>query len=342
MKAHVLNAFFSVMFAILILSAAASHLTTNASYTVPITITAPEQVEISYGDQSGNKLTLKEVVTVVVRGPSELIERHRQRGTINGDFTIPQEDVDAKRPLNIEVIKKRIPEGLTLESVTPSTLDLVYSRRGSRKVYVSAGQIIGKPAPGYRIGNVTCTKNLVSVEGDVALLDKYPGGSQDNLYYKTQAFDLATRGSPPRSTITVQLAVAPPDPSIYIAETVGVRIEIIPELVEEEIEFPIKFVRNPGDEGVAPLKYRVTTKQGPWTRRIKLRGPQATLASIRDAIRANIATDQVPFAFVEDTGLTAAEGDDDLLWIKFRGLPDGVEVVDRKNLQLRIRAERAN
>lgn len=344
MKAHVLNAFFSLVFAILILSAAASHLTTNASYTVPITITAPEQVEISYGDQSGNQLTLKEVVTVVVRGPSELIERHRQRGTIKGDFTVPQEDVDAKRPLNIEVIKKRIPDGLTLESVTPSTLDLTYSRRGSRKVYVSAGQIIGKPAPGYRIGNVTCTKNLVSVEGDVALLDKYPGGSQDNLYYKTQAFDLATRGSPPRSTITVQLAVAPPDPSIHIAETVGVRIEIIPELVEEEIEFPIKFVRNPGegDQGVTPLKFRITTKLGPWTRRIKLRGPQATLASIRDAIRADIGTGQVPIAYVEDTDLTASEGNDDNLTIELRGLPEGVSVVNPNDLILQIHAERPN
>ena len=341
MKAHVLNAFFSLVFAILILSAAATHLTTDASYTVPITITAPEQVEIGYAGQSGNRLTLKGVVTVVVRGPRELLERHRQQGTIKGDYAIPQQEVDEKRPLTTaEILKRRIPEGLTLESVTPATLELTYSRRGSRKVYVSEGQILGKPAAGYRIGTVTCTKNLVTVEGDTTLLDKYPGGSQDNPHYKTQPFDLATRGAPPRSTITVQLAVAPPAPGIQISETVGVRIEIVPELVEEEIEFPIKFVRNPGEDGVAPLPYRVTTKSGRWTRRIKLRGPQATLASIRDAIRANIDTDQVPFAFVQDTGLTTAEGGEDTLWIKLRGLPDGVEVADRNDLMLQIYAKR--
>lgn len=340
MKAHVLNAFFSLVFAILILSAAATHLTTELSYTVPITITAPEQVEIGYAGQSGNRVTLKNVVTVVVRGPRELLERHRQQGTIKGDYAIPQEDVDGKRPLpTAEILKRRLPEGLTLEDVNPPTLELTYSRRGSRKVYVSEGQILGKPAPGYRIGTVTCTKNLVTVEGDVALLDKYPGGSQNNPHYKTQPFDLATRGSPPRSTITVQLAVAPPDPGIQISETVGVRIEIVPELVEEEIEFPIKFVRNPGADGVAPLRFRLTAVEGRWTRRIKLRGPQATLTSIRNALRSNIATAQVPFAFVWDT-VTAQEGDEDDLYIKFRGLPDGVEVVDRKDLILRVKASR--
>jgi hypothetical protein len=339
MKAHVLNAFFSLVFAILILSAAATHLTTELSYTVPITITAPEQVEIGYEGQSGNRLTLKSVVTVVVRGPRELLERHRQQGTIKGDYAIPQEDVDAKRPLpTAEILKRRMPEGLTLEDANPPTLELTYSRRGSRKVYVSEGQILGKPAPGYRIGEVTCTKNLVTVEGDTTLLDKYPGGSQDNPHYKTQPFDLATRGAPPRSTITVQLAVVPPDPGIQISETVGVRIEIVPELVEEEIEFPIKFLRNPGVDGVAPLPYRVTSKR--WTQRIKLRGPRATLIAIRDAIRADIATNQVPLAFVEDAKLTAAEGGADTLWISFRGLPDGVEVVDRDQLRLEVKAER--
>lgn len=340
MKAHVLNAFFSLVFAILILSAAATHLTTDASYSVPITITAPDQVEIGYGGQSGNRLTLKNAVTVVVRGPRELLERHRQQGTIKGDYAIPQEDVDEKSPLpTIEILKRRIPEGLSLESVSPATLELTYSRRGSQRVYVSPGQILGKPAAGYRIGTVTCVKNVVTAEGDETLLEKYPG-SQDNPHYKTQPFDLATRGVAPRSTITVQLPVAPPDPGIQINETVEVRIEIVPELVEEEIEFPIKFVRNPSSDGIAPLPYRVTAKGG-WSRRIKLRGPSATLAAIRDAVRSKIVTNQVPFAYVQDT-LTASEpGAFDSLYIKFRGLPDGVEILSSgDDLMLSITAER--
>lgn len=343
MRAHVLNAFFSIVFAILILSAAASHLTTEASYTVPITITAPGQVELSYEGRSGNRLVLQDAVTVVLRGPSELLERHRQQGTIKGDFLIPQGDVDEEKALNTaDILRKRIPEGLTLESVTPSTLELGYSRRGTRRVYVSPGEILGKPADGYRIAKVSLTKNLVTVEGDVDLLDKYPGGSQGNPHYKTKPLDLATRGSAPRSTITVLLEVVSPDPGIRIVEKVGVKVEIEPELAVEEIEFPIKFVRNPGGEGVAPLKYRVDTERGvPWTRRIKLRGPQATLKAIRDAVRANIATDQVPFAFVENKDLTAKEGADRLP-IRFRGLPDGVEVVDRANLDLSVKVERSN
>ncbi|MBL4848547.1 MAG: hypothetical protein JKY65_23750 [Planctomycetes bacterium] len=343
MRAHVLNAFFSILFAILILSAAASHLTTEVSYTVPITITAPDQVELSYAGQSGNRLVLKGVVTVVLRGPSELLERHRQQGTIKGDYLIPEADVSEGKSLQVQsILQRRIPAGLTLQSVTPSALELSYSRRETRKVYVSPGKIIGRPAPGYRISKVFCTKNLVTVEGDVVLLNKYLGGSQDNPHYKTKPLDLTSRGSAPRSTVTVNLEVVSPDPGLRIAETVEVRVEIVPELVEEEIEFPIKFVRNPGTKGVTPLPYRVTTSKGPWTCRIKLRGPKAVLKAIREQVRNNMATDQVPFVFVEDTGLTTREGGSDNLQIRLRGLPDGVEVVDRSQLWLGVDTVRSN
>lgn len=344
MRAHLLNAFFSLVFAVLILSAAASHLTTHVTVVVPIRVTAPTDVLVSYGERTGTILDLNDAVTIEISGPREVIERHRQQGTFKATYALERpSDLSGKVPVSVEeLLRKRIPKGLTLLEVAPATLELGYSQRIRALVYVSPGEVIGQPAPGYRITGITVKPNRVEARGEASVLERFPGASEGNPNYKTEPLKLSSDGAAPRSTVTVPLEVVPPAPGIEIPTQVEVEVKIEPELIEAELEFPVFLVRKPREGAVTPLDYKVVAKQGAWTRKIKLRGPGVTLRALREALRSNLSTRQVPFVFVEDTGITGSVGGEDGLTIQIRGLPDGVEVADPLDLgQFQILLERA-
>ena len=343
MRAHMLNAFFSLVFAVLILSAAASHLTTQATIVVPIQITAPADVIVSYGDRTGNNLSLVDVVNIEISGPREVIERHRQQGTFKATYALEKpSDLSGTRAISVEeILRKRIPKGLTLLEVSPATLELSYSQRVVALVYVSPGEVIGQPAPGYRITGIRVKPNRVQARGEASLLERFPGTSEGNPHYKTEPLKLSSDSAAPRSTVTVPLDVVPPAPGIEIATQVEVEVTIEPELIEAELEFPVVLVRRARGAEIAPMDYRVVAPQG-WTRRIKLRGPDVTLRALREALASKLSTAQVPFVFVEDTAITGSVGGNDSLTIQIRGLPDGVEVANPLGLgQFQILLERA-
>lgn len=330
MRAHLLNAFFSLVFAVLILSAAASHLTTQATVVVPIHVTAPADVIVSYGERTGNSLDLSDVVTIEISGPREVIERHRQQGTFKATYALEKpSDLSGTRAVSVEeILRKRIPKGLTLLEVSPATLELTYSQRVVALVYVSPGEVVGQPAPGYRITGIRVKPNRVQARGEASLLERFPGTSEGNPHYMTEPLKLSSDGAAPRSTVTVPLDVVPPAPGIEIATQVEVEVKIEPELIEAELEFPVVLVRKARDAEIVPLDYRIVAKQGSWTRKIKLRGPGVTLRALREALESKLATAQVPFVFVEDVGITGSVGGEDGLTIQIRGLPEGVEIAD--------------
>lgn len=353
MRAHVWNALMAIVFSVLIWCAVGAHLTTSGVVRIDLEILVPKDVIIKYGDEAApDRLILREVVEITVRGPKEKIDRLNQMG-IKGRIVYTRDSI--KEPLRQGRITIRpkdfvtVPRDLEVERTDPKELVLTFSQVVQPSVWIEPGEIQGKPARGYRVGKVTLSVDQVQVRGDAAILEKHPG-TRDRRY-KTEPIDL---GEEAKATFKVERAILPPSDGIVPSEKVEVTVEILPDLVEEEVEFTVQVLHTPPKDlradAIEPLPYRVQPpNQDGWLRKLKLKGPRATLEQLREDLRqARISAApmqrDLPIAYflTSDLNPKKVEGPEsrtDRGIIRIVGLPDGVEFVDaNKRFQLKLAA----
>lgn len=327
MKGHGLNLALALLFSLLIWWAIGSHLTEQDQVTIDFRIEVPKDVIARYDGQpsTANTLVLSQAVRVTIQGPKEQIERIGQLGLV-GQLALSEEQLQEafeRDPPYVLVDPKKgvaVSEPLEVVEAEPSQLRLELERVKDQLVRVEPGEWIGEPVPGFRRGKVEIIPNRVAVRGPASVL-------ADS--YRTMPIDLT--GSDENFEADRPLDC----PAGVVARTVRVKVEILPDLIEKELEFPITIMRAPGnDPNLEPVPYRIEPREG-WFRRIKLRGPKQVLEVLEDDLdkhRLRPDPDTVlPLAYVRSSELPdqlKQPDRDENFRVDVSGLPPGVEVVE--------------
>ena len=330
MKSHFLNMGLAVIFSVLIWMAIGSHLIEQDKVTIDFRVEVPANVIISFKGQpsTGAALVLNQAVEVTLRGPKEQIDRLNQLvkpGLLVLDSAELDEAFRREPPSLLIDPRKGIVVSDTLEVVetAPTVLRLEFERVRDHLVWVESGEVEGEPAPGFRLGEVSVSPRRVAVRGPASMLQNtsktlpVPLGGANGTFEVERPLDC---------------------PPAIIAPRVRVSVEILPDLVEKELEFRVEIMRsaNSPDEPLTPLPYTISAREG-WTRRIKLRGPKEALQGLEDDLdRARLERgigSVLPVAYVPRRELPDRLGTDehdrnDNLRIVVSGLPSGVEIVD--------------
>ena len=326
MRGHLLNAVLALVFSFLIWSAVGAQLVTQGRVRIDLEVEVPSDVIVSYQGKpsTGETLLLRDAVTISVRGPKEQIERLGQAGLVRGRVVLDRTQLqDALRTGTLTVIPLEhvfVSDPLEKVSATPSKLELIVSRVVAPAVWVEPGELIGQPAPGYRVGDVSLNLNLVKVRGAASVLKQFPGTQDDP--YRTEPIDITGA----RRSFKVERSVMTPE-GVVALDGVQAQVEIVPVLVDEEVEFPIRVLRLPPKAGepLLPLPYKVETRDG-WVKKVKLSGPKAVLESLKKDLNEVRLTGRfspdIPAAYILASDMDHLG--EDVLDIYFTGLPEGV------------------
>jgi hypothetical protein len=336
MRDHVLNALFSLAFAVLILTAVGSHLTTTVEFTVPVEINVPRDVVVSHKGRlsTNSRLVLEEGVRVVLSGMQEKVNAIRQAGlrVVWSPTGAELEEALKTGRFEIrssEVIAKTLPKRIEVAKADPPGIELGFSRVVEGTAYIKEGQILGSPAEGYRRGDVKLNVTQVRVRGDAKALDADPGTEQRP--YLTEPIDLRQR---PTENVVVMRKVVCRAQGVVALEEVEVTVEIEPELVELEIEFPIHFVEaaGVGEAVVEPLGFKVQADGRSWTRRLKLSGPLLALTKLKAEMERGHIGGQLPFAYIRASQLgvrTVTQPQRNKAKIRVTNLPPNVKLAEQ-------------
>ncbi|MGE0708323.1 MAG: hypothetical protein AB7N76_18355 [Planctomycetota bacterium] len=353
MRGHVLNALLSLVFAVLILAAVGSHLTTQVTLKVPVEVMVPADVIVSYQNRlKGNsRLVLGEqdAMTVTLSGPKEKVEALKQAGLHVLYSPKAQELEEALKSGKLElrsdlVVGSTLPKRVEVMEVDPPRLELTFSRVVERAAWVKRGEFQGEPAEGYRINEKETRLNVnqVRVRGEAKALENDPGTPERP--YLTEPIDLRHR---PSQTFTVKRNVLCRPQGVTALEEVEVTVVIEPKLEDRDVEFPIQFVRDarPGANQIERMGFSVTADGG-WSRKLKLRGPLNALKALEETIeRARNSTlpiEDVPVAYVRARELlqqVVGELNEVKVLssrIHVTGLPEGVELIREQDLNFRV------
>lgn len=343
MRSHLLNALLALCFSILIWCAVGAQMSTVDTATIDFEVEVPPGLIVSYEGtpSSQGRLVLNDLISVTVRGPKEQVDRLGQ-ARLRGRFALT-----ALRP---ETIQRHLEAGyvlidpkawiavskpLEVIETTPGQLRLELQRVIEAERWVAPGEVLGTPAPGHRLAEVRVTPRRVVVRGPAQTLGRDP-----NRPYPTEPIDLAGA----QETFTIERAVRCPE-GVSAGQRVQVRVEILPEVVEREIEFPLQLLRTSPD-GSAPiggLPFRVEAVGG-WTCKLKISGPAKALEALEaDLNRARLVRQfqtKLPVAYVSDVELLGiarpAQPIQDHLAIEVSGLPAGLEYVEKRTLTVRL------
>jgi len=343
----------SLVFSVLIWCAVGAHLTTTGETRIDFEVTVPKDVIVKHdGLAAADRLVLTDKIEITVRGPKEKVDRLAQMG-LKGRLNYNQDTIQEVLRRGQDTIRPQeyvtVPRDLEVIRADPKELTLTFSRVVEPSVWVEPGEVVGKPARGYRVGKVTLSVDQVTVRGDASILEQYPG-TRDRRY-KTEPIDL---GNDAKATFKVERAIVPPAPGIVPSEKVEVTVEILPDLVEEQVEFTVQLLYVPPKDlrsgQIDPLPYPIlpSNNNDGWLRKLKLRGPRETLEKLREDLRqarisGSIGRRDLPVAYflTSDFSLEKMEPNQserlDTGIIRIIGLPEGVEFIDagkRFNIKL--------
>jgi YbbR domain-containing protein len=190
-------------------------------------------------------------VDVRVRGSSALL------GRLDPGEVVALLDIEAARPgsrlFHLRTDEVRVPYGVEVSQITPSTVALELERSGRRSVPVTPA-IEGDPAPGFVIGRATASPATVEVLGPESRL-------RDLASATTEPVSVAGQKNTVSDVVTIGVA----DAALRLAEnqSATVSVEILPAPVERDFAgVPVRW-RNLGaglTARVQPLVTRVTIR----------------------------------------------------------------------------------
>jgi YbbR domain-containing protein len=163
-------------------------------------------------------------VDVRVRGPSGTLTR---LGV--GDLAAVLDLRGARagsRLFHLTTDQVRVPFGIEVTQVTPSTIAMGFERAGARTVPVTPS-VEGEPAPGYSIGEISSDPPEVEVVGPETVLRGL-----------TRAITEPVVVTGARSTIRESVTIGVPDSSLRLrtARTARVTVTVVPVPIERTIE----------------------------------------------------------------------------------------------------------
>lgn len=251
-------------------------------------------------------LTTLPEVNVTVEGRRNVLRRWqgdevtplKLRNVEEGEHEYPLRDADL-----------RLPPGVTLRAIVPTSVRISIETRQTRSVPVRAN-LRGAPPEGFEVGDVSVTPANARISGPLSSLD-----GLDTVF--TQTVSLA--GQRESFSRDVDLSLHRPFLSHASGESFRVYIEITSEQTERTFEgVPV--------EKIGPDLEAVTVE--PPSVRIRVSGPRAVVESMDpDVLFVAVTAERLPR---RTPGLHLVEPD-------IRNLPRGVEVIDLRPESLRVR-----
>lgn len=246
-----------------------------------------------------------DAVEVRLRGPSTQLARLLP-GEVVAGLNL-QSARSGSRLFHLLADEVRVPYGVQVTQVTPSSLSLSFERMGAKVVPVVPA-IEGDPAPGYAAGRVTANPALVEVVGPISLL-------QDLKAATTEPVLIAKASKTVQDRVTV--GVASDKLRLREARTATVTVEIAPVAVERTLNGLVVTAQNLPEGRKARFL--------PANVRLVVRGPQA----IVDALEPDRLEPQVNLSGLAPGRLT--------LPVQVPSLPAQVDVVRIEPAAVQVR-----
>jgi hypothetical protein len=203
-----------------------------------------------------------ETVEVRLRGSSSLLGRLGP-GEVIGVLNLGGARAGT-RLFHLLTDEVRVPYGVHVAQVTPTTIPLTFERAGTRIVPVVPA-VEGEPAPGYVAGRITSDPAVVEVVGPLSLL-------QDLKSATTEPVSIARATSLVRDTVTV--GVANDNLRLREARTAVITVEIAPMAIERSLSELAVQARNLGEKQTATVS--------PVHVSIMVRGPRDRVEALTD------------------------------------------------------------
>lgn len=342
MRAHLLNAFLALVFSVLIWSAVGAQLSDTTTVEVDYVLQVPPDVTISYlGKHSAGELRVP--IKVDLRGPREVITRITKNDvqasrTFSHEQTVLREALAAGGTRTVD-----IPLGDVLVTRPGVEVDAIRSAQlGTNQVEVAFSQVVdweprltnpqilGTPAPGFRVASIRLDRSRVPVRGPASILQRAPGP------YEVEAVDVSGERVPPGERnfpLTVTRSVNTPLGVSCDAE-VQVVVTIVAEPEVRELLFPVRVVLAPkaSKAVIEPLAVAVEPRAPvqEWYWPIPLRAAAADLDLLAQRLdqerRSPGSVKSLPVAYVRFDYLPTEAGVVDDLDVFVMGLPDGVSI----------------
>lgn len=339
MRAHLLNGFLALVFSVLIWSAVGAQLSEDTTVELDYVVQVPPDVTITYlGRHSAGELKIP--IKVDVRGPREVLTRLQKndvsaRKTFTHEHTFLREALSAGgiRTLELSAADVFITRpGVEVVATRPAQLDLAFSQVEEWESNVLNPQIVGTPAPGFKVAGVRVDLSRVRVRGPASIHQRQPGP------YEVEAVDVTGERVKPGDRVyalTVDRAMKTPL-GVTCDARVQVIVTIVPEPELRELSFPVRVILTPRRSGapssvVEPLEVAVEPRPPvhEWFWSIPLRGAAADLEALNQRLdqerRSPGSVKNLPIAYVRFDNLPAAGLVDDLD-VVVMGLPEGVTV----------------
>jgi hypothetical protein len=284
-RAHLLNAFLALVFSVLIWSAVGAQLSAEAKLKVDFVISVPPDVTVTYlGRHALGELRIP--MEVDVRGPRELLDRLAPndvaaRRTLTHEQTFLREALTSGATLTLEVsanedVRATRP-GIEVVATNPSQLPIAFSQVVEWEPRVQRPQIVGTPAPGFKVSNVVLDRTRVPVRGPSTVRERNPGP------YEVEPIDVTGERSELRLTRSVDTPAG-----VTCDARVLVVVSIVPEPETRELLFPIRVVvSSPRTSStIDPLKVAVLPRPPiqDWSYKLPLRGAAADLDMLEQAL----------------------------------------------------------
>jgi hypothetical protein len=358
MRAHLLNAFLALVFSVLIWSAVGAQLSEDTSVELDYVVQVPPDVTVTYlGRHSAGELKIP--IKVDVRGPREVVTRLAKtdvsaRKTFTHEHTFLREALAAGGIRTLELSTSDVfvtRPGVEVVATRPPQLDLAFSQVEEWESNVLNPQIVGTPAPGFKVAAVRVDLSRVRVRGPASIHQRQPGP------YEVEAVDVTGERVRPGERVyplTVDRAMKTPL-GVTCDARVQVIVTIVPEPELRELSFPVRVILTPRRPGasssvVEPLDVAVEPRPPvqEWYWSIPLRGAAADLEALSQRLdqerRSPGSVKSLPVAYVRFDNLPPAGLVDDLD-VVVMGLPEGVtvETVGVKKFPIRtVAVEREN
>lgn len=165
----------------------------------------------------------------------------------------------------------RVPFGVEVVEVTPSTIPLTFEPSITRRVPVAV-EVEGRPAPGYLAGKATVDPESVTIEGPESALQRLKEVTTDPV---------SLAGA--RATVRERVTIGMPDPSLRFdgAVTAMVTVPVTPLPIDRVFAQVPVHLRNPGKG--------LSARAVPAAVAVTARGPSAVLSALRpDSIVAYV------------------------------------------------------
>ncbi|MEZ6188636.1 MAG: CdaR family protein [Planctomycetota bacterium] len=325
MRGHLVNAILAIGFSILIWGAVDTQISEERAVNIGFVIRVGDTVTISTGDGIGATGQIAVPLQVKVRGPREAVARLSAREIVGlRDLTTADEvqrlrgalDEGGTEDVEVRARDLSLPPELELVDTTPTSFRVRLSPVRSKEVPVKV-RTAGDPADGYRALPAVIEPAEVRVRGPVDLLAEV-----HEVF--TEPVTLSGR----RSGLTVERSVDAP-PGTVVDQSVLVRLEIEPEPVRQEVQFPVVWLGASKDLFKTLVVEPVRPGDG-WTVRIPLSGGRDAIKRLADDLAEEIklpgSRQHLPKAYMraKDLPEPTEQGAEEGIDVEVIGLPPGV------------------